>query len=322
MSFHIRTYRDGDLAKFVEMGNLAFESAERPDRITVEMMEYQLQVPMIHPEEDFFIAENGDGQILGGALSRTNSRTGEAIGQVMVHPADEEAKVFTALLDRSDTQLTQRLHSEADVATTLYIHRPLGLPTPERVNSLIGRGYFEVRQFYEMAIELHEPRAPAVMPPGVRLRAFERERDALSLYQAHQETFRDHWGHFEDAPFDEWERRFSQPVYNAELYHLAWDGDQLAGYAMCSLDSADPTKGSVDTLGVRRPWRGQGLGMALLQYSFTDFQQRGCKEVALGVDASSKTNAVALYERAGMHVAWKTSLYRRVLRGNPEDIED
>jgi mycothiol synthase len=322
MSFHIRTYRDGDLPAFIEMSNQAIQAAGRSDLMTLESMKHQLQMPMIHPYEDLFIAEDEQEQIIGGGLSRTNSRTGEAIGFIFVQLSDIQDKVFAALIDNSDTQLLQRLQREADPATTLYIHRPLSLPTPERIASLIERGYVEVREFYEMTIELHEPRAPAIMPPGVRLRAFERERDAQSLYLAHQESFRDHWGHFEDTPFEEWEKRFTQPVFNAELYHLAWDGDQLAGFAMCSLDNADPTKGSVDILGVRRPWRGQGLGMALLQHAFTDFQQRGCKEVALGVDGSSKTNAVALYERAGMHVAWKTALYRRVLRGNPEDIED
>lgn len=322
MSFHIRTYRDGDLPAFIEMSNQAMEAAGRSDLMTLEGMEHQLQIPMIHPYEDFFIAEDEQEQIIGGALSRTNSRTGEAIAFVFVQGSDAQDNVFAALVERSDQQLLHRLQAEADGATILYIHRPLSLPTDPRTAMLLERGYFEVREFYEMAIELREPRTPLTMPPGLRLRAFDRERDAQSLYLAHQETFRDHWGHFEDAPFEEWEKRFTQPSYNPALYHLAWDGDQLAGFAMCSLDGAAPTKGSVDTLGVRRPWRGQGLGMALLQHAFSDFQQRGCTEVALGVDASSKTNAVALYERAGMHIDWKTTLYRRVLRGNPEDIED
>lgn len=39
------------------------------------------------------------------------------------------------------------------------------------------------------------------------------------------------------------------------------------------------------TTGVRRPWRKQGLGMALLLYSFGEFHRRGETTIGLGVDA-------------------------------------
>jgi hypothetical protein len=38
------------------------------------------------------------------------------------------------------------------------------------------------------------------------------------------------------------------------------------------------------------------------------------------VDTGSSTNAVALYERAGMHTVKQDSLYRKILRGNPKDV--
>ncbi|HEX2622542.1 MAG TPA: GNAT family N-acetyltransferase, partial [Phototrophicaceae bacterium] len=110
------------------------------------------------------------------------------------------------------------------------------------------------------------------------------------------------------------------PHFNASLYHIAWDGDQVAGISFCTINPAEPENGWVDTLGVRRAWRKQGLGMALLRYSFYQFQQRGLKRSGLGVDASSKTNAVSLYERGGMHIRNEAITYRKVLRGNPADI--
>ena len=70
----------------------------------------------------------------------------------------------------------------------------------------------------------------------------------------------------------------------------------------------------------RRQWRKQGLGSALLTHSFALFQERGYIRAGLGVDASSLTNAVALYERAGMHVHSRYLLYRKMLRGDaPEE---
>jgi ribosomal protein S18 acetylase RimI-like enzyme len=52
---------------------------------------------------------------------------------------------------------------------------------------------------------------------------------------------------------------------------------------------------------VRRTWRKQGLGLALLLHTFGEFYRREKPRVGLGVDAQSLTGALRLYERAGMH---------------------
>jgi ribosomal protein S18 acetylase RimI-like enzyme len=64
------------------------------------------------------------------------------------------------------------------------------------------------------------------------------------------------------------------------------------------------------------------LGGLLLRTAFHEFQQRGFEHVGLGVDAENTTNAVALYENAGMHVHRLIIAYRKMLRGNPEDSDD
>ena len=60
--------------------------------------------------------------------------------------------------------------------------------------------------------------------------------------------------------------------------------------------------GWVRVLGVRRPWRRRGLGLALLIHSFAKLRQRGKQRAGLGVDSSSLTGATGLYEKAGMQV--------------------
>ena len=76
--------------------------------------------------------------------------------------------------------------------------------------------------------------------------------------------------------------------------------------------------GWVDTLGVRRPWRRKGLGMALLQHSFGEFYRRGKYKVGLDVDSQNLTGATRLYERAGMHVARTYISYEKELRAGIE----
>ena len=65
---------------------------------------------------------------------------------------------------------------------------------------------------------------------------------------------------------------------------------------------------------MRRAWRKQGLGEALLLHSFATFRKRGYTRATLGVDASSPTGATRLYERAGMRVYRDTVMLDRPVR--------
>jgi mycothiol synthase len=67
-------------------------------------------------------------------------------------------------------------------------------------------------------------------------------------------------------------------------------------------------------LGVRRPWRRRGLGLALLRSAFGGFYRRGTRKVALAADSQSLTGATRPYERAGMHLERLYSVYRKELR--------
>jgi ribosomal protein S18 acetylase RimI-like enzyme len=76
----------------------------------------------------------------------------------------------------------------------------------------------------------------------------------------------------------------------------------------------DPDMGWVNQLCVRKSWRRQGLGMALLLTGFNEFYRRGKRRVGLGVDATSLTHATRLYEKAGMHVTQQHDTYEKELR--------
>ena len=103
------------------------------------------------------------------------------------------------------------------------------------------------------------------------------------------------------------------------LWYIAWDGDQIAGFA---LDRYRNGHGWVGTLGVRRPWRKHGLGLALLYHSFGEFYKRGKQTASLGVDAANPTGATRLYQKAGMHVAAEYVSYEKELRPGLEPEVD
>lgn len=67
--------------------------------------------------------------------------------------------------------------------------------------------------------------------------------------------------------------------------------------------------GSVDYLVVLAPYRGRGIGAALLSRSFASFAARGLRRVMVNVDAENPTGATAVYERVGMRVVNRWDLW-------------
>ena len=91
--------------------------------------------------------------------------------------------------------------------------------------------------------------------------------------------------------------------------------DVIAGVCLCTeFLPEDSDMAYVDSLGVRRAWRRQGIGLAMLHHAFGVFRRRGKKRVTLHVDAESLTGATRLYERAGMHVEEQNVFYEFVVR--------
>ena len=179
------------------------------------------------------------------------------------------------------------------------------LPEDEAAVALFRRrGYEEVRRFFEMAIDLDAPPSDPVLPAGLVLDGF-READAAAFHAATVEAFEDHW-EWHPTPFDEWweQRRAG----DHSLWFVARDGDEIAAIVR---NEARENAGYVGIIGVRRAWRGLGLGKALMLRSFQAFWQRGLRRVTLHVDAESPTGATKLYESVGMHVESESATYER-----------
>lgn len=183
-------------------------------------------------------------------------------------------------------------------------------------------GYQHIRSSYHMLIEMEAPVPDPVFPEGITLRTYETEADAELMYLAVQGSFRDHFG-FVEEPFEEGLKRFKhfwlEEGFDSTLLFIAMDGNEVAGINLCRPHSFDDAEmGWVGTLGVLRPWRKRGLGLALLLHSFNEFYRRGKRKVGLGVDAENLTGALRLYENAGMHVHQAFDMYEKELRPGKE----
>ena len=173
-------------------------------------------------------------------------------------------------------------------------------------------GYTSIRSAYRMSIALEAPPAPE-WPDGIEVATYT-PADEAAVHEAHQESFRDHWEH-KDETIEEWRKwMIAGPLFDPSLWFVAHDGDEVAGISLCTVHSSgDPEHGFCRVLAVRRPWRRRGLALALLRHSFVEMDRRGMTRASLGVDAENLTGAVALYERAGMHVERRSDCWQKEL---------
>ena len=241
---------------------------------------------------------------------------------VRVHPAHAGRGLGTWLTRWAHARAVARVpQAPRDARVTLELFASGANEAGMRL--LENEGYVHVRTFQRMTVEFDQPPAEPAWPAGVRFRAFVPGEDDYAVYTAVQESFQDHWGHVAPS-FDVWKQRaFQRESFDPALWFLAVDGDEVAGVSLCALRGADAGTGRrpsgwVETLGVRRPWRKRGLGLALLQHSFGELYRRGRRQMALGVDAENLTGAARLYERAGMTADRRNLVYEAELRPGRE----
>lgn len=173
-----------------------------------------------------------------------------------------------------------------------------------------GLGFTEVRRYYRMLVELDEPPPAPRWPDGFRVDTFELA-DAHDFHGALNEAFEDEWN-WVPKPFDRWyEHRVEASDFDPTVWWIVREGDEVAAVLRGEPKRFDA--GWVGAIGVRKPWRKRGLGLALLYHAFGEFYRRGERKVALGVDAQNPTGATRLYERAGMQVAYAAVAFEKAL---------
>jgi mycothiol synthase len=250
-------------------------------------------------EHDTWLFEE-DGRLVAVGSVDLRGALGDCFG--VVAPSAKGRGLGSAIVDLTETRLAEK-GAERLLARALAADRGAA-------RLFEGRGYREARRFWDMAIELDDAPPEPSLPAGLTLETF-REEGAQPFYDALDESFQDHWEH-QSTPFEEWwERKRSAPDYDPTTWFLVRDGDEVAGVVR-----NDPDRnggGVVGALGVRRPWRGKGLGRALLVRSFAEFHGRGIHRVTLGVDAANPTGATQLYESVGMTAEQEQVVFEKAL---------
>jgi mycothiol synthase len=152
------------------------------------------------------------------------------------------------------------------------------------------------------------------LPPGLEVRPALTEH-YRTIWEAFNEAFQDTWSYIPE-PEESFQRMIDDPNFDPTLWKVAWDGDQVAGMLLNFIlkdenEEYNRKRGYTDWLGVRRPWRKQGLAKALIALSLKEIKERGMTEAALHVDSENLSGAVGLFERMGYQVVRRSTLYRK-----------
>jgi mycothiol synthase len=314
-----------DVPDAVAMFNACTRQLLGVDEHNVDDYRLEWQIPGLNLDTDVRVVVAPGGRLVGCIevwdLSDPHVRV-NVWGHV--HPEHQGRGIGLAMLGWAEGR-ARRAIAQAPEGARVFMTNPI-IGADHAAAALLDKAGFRlIRHGWKMQLDLDPGTPPAApeWPDGIVVRPMRVERDERATVQAVRDAFRDHWGHVEQPFAHEFERwshfMRNDPNFDASIWFLAWDGDAIAGVSLCWPKAhSDPDMGWVGTLGVLRPWRRRGLGLALLRHSFGEFYRRGKQRVGLGVDAQSLTGATRLYERAGMRVARVYNTYEKELRSGKD----
>lgn len=263
--------------------------------VTVDEVREEWALPRLTMDDDVWLIEDGGQAVVGYGLCWVESPPGEIVTEQTVAPAHRGHGLSEFLLRLGEVRAAEHLLAGAPDAKG-----ELGVWSHEsdtlRIELFAGHGYRQVRTFLRLDRDLAAPVEAPAWPAGIAVLPFRRDRDEAAVHAAGEEAFLDHFRPSQ-MDLDEWlEYRFARDDFDPGLWFVAWDGDAVAGAILAIVT---PAGGYVHDLFVRRPWRGRGLGRALLLYECAELRRRDLPRAYLGVDEANPTGARHLYESAG-----------------------
>ena len=232
------------------------------------------------------------------------------IGRALLTRQWARAKYIAAVLSRrSGAETTIRLRARA-------------MAGQAGARALFSASKLEpVREFLEMRRDLAARLPVAEPPPDVAVRWWSERRGDQAIWAAMNKAFSEHWGHT-DQTYEFFSRQIDLRRIQPENSTIAWSGDSVAGgslneFGATSEERLGPGRGWVHIVFVLKPWRGQGLGRALLRASLLRARELGHTSVSLNVDAGNATGAVSLYTGLGFETSMQRTVFERAHTAQP-----
>ena len=313
-----------DVPAIVEVINAEWEHDRLPSRVTVaeKTAEYAHASDMFDARRDLTIAEF-DGRAVGygvrGWFDVTDSELRQYRVDGSVHPAWRRRGIGRTLL-RENMRLAEQLASGHQTQRG----RAFGSQSHEHQAGddalLYGAGFKPARYFFDMLRPTLDEVPVVPLPAGLEVRPAT-AADARAVWLADVDSFRDHWGGYDESD-ESFQRFVDAPEFDPSLWVVAWDQDEVAGGVINGIypeenESLGVSRGWLDSVFTRRPWRRRGLARALIARSLVLLRERGMTGAMLGVDAANATGALGLYENVGFQVEHRSTAWRKPFEVRP-----
>ncbi|NLE75833.1 MAG: GNAT family N-acetyltransferase [Chloroflexi bacterium] len=304
----IRRYQAGDLPALAQLME-AVEAEERAGRaVTPEALARQLTASGRDPLREAFVALESGGRLVGFVhpfpLLGGEGRETVFPARPTVHPDHRGQGTEEGLL-RQALQVAQQRLPELP-AGPVYLHVGCRPDETSLGAACQAVGLQPQRVLLQMALPSLERLPRPTLPAGLVVRPYGLDGDLELLSALDAETFADHWGRADRTP-QQWAELAASPQFRPTLCLLAFNaavGDEPAGFCLCQVEphhtaQVGRPEGLLDKLGVRRPYRGRGLGQALAILGLQSLRHAGMTSAYLFVDAENPTGALPIYQRLG-----------------------
>jgi GNAT superfamily N-acetyltransferase len=256
---------------------------------------------------DAWVATDAGGAVVGYAQA-ARSEPGLVDSWGVVDPGHRGRGIGSALIDR----IEERAPALVSDPSSLRLHHSVNAADAAIASILETRGFRPAHHFWHMQIDLDDSFVAAAPPDLLEIGAVDVSRELPAVHAILDEAFVDDLSHH-PQPFDPWvQEETSSPDYDPSLWLMARDGAAPAGVLT---GSATGDRGWVDYLAVLAPYRGRGVGSALLRRAFAMFAERGLGRALVSVDAQNPTGATGVYERVGMRIVKRWDLWERAPEG-------
>ncbi|MGZ4210443.1 MAG: GNAT family N-acetyltransferase [Actinomycetota bacterium] len=301
-TFTLRAPTTDDVPAVVSVITVEDTRAGEPFSTTAEEVLHRWQAPGFDSEKMVRLTEVRGAVV--GIFTLEPGTIGTARSGGFVLPEHRGAGIGTALL---------RWGIEAA--------RALGIRTlftssnePDSFGLIEREGFTYARTFVRMVNHDPATTAPPEWPPGVHLVSLQRDALVNAVVEAIDGSFIDHWNYRPTDP-NVIRHELEEPGEDPTLWFVALGDDgRAAGCNLCHLKVRDGVvHGYLGPIGTTRPFRGIGLGRALLRHGVLEMAARGAVDVMLGVDAENPSNAVALYEHNGFARARELRVFSKEL---------